>query len=392
MNSREDKSTPNDGISDEWVYQAIIDAIQEYCVMNEPTKNDAVITRFTSSSIPSMSFSEYLNNIRQYGQREKYENSACFIIAFIYLHRLITKTSLVVNSLTQHRIFLTCMLLATKFHDDRILTNTRYAQIGGLTDIKFKNMEKKGKIERTAYSDEMNYLEIEALYLLDFDLAVSPDEFKNYESYLKSQYEKKYHGVQGVQPVLLSPASSPSTSSSTDGSILSPPSAPLSSSLLPDKIDGLASLSAADSQSGLPDIFAEDLLVPSFSSSSSVFRGLASPPRVDDATGPLLNADSTTELMPLRSVYSPVSLLPINPMVSQSHLAPPIPITLPWIPSPLVSSSLFSHPGSLVPTNQDGRTLEEKYRNPGDLFLFGDEDEGEGKEPSPKKNRATSSQ
>lgn len=56
------------------------------------------------------------------------------------------------NSLSVHRLFLTALMVATKYHDDTFLSNKHWSIMGGVSQ------------------KEMNVLETEFLFLIDFNL------------------------------------------------------------------------------------------------------------------------------------------------------------------------------------------------------------------------------
>ena len=87
----------------------------------------------------------------------------CFVLALIYVDRVIQNNEyFVVNSLNVHRLLITSIMLAAKYFDDQYFNNAFYARIGGLSP------------------SEMNSLETEFLFLINFSLFVSTDTFKQY--------------------------------------------------------------------------------------------------------------------------------------------------------------------------------------------------------------------
>lgn len=106
------------------------------------------------------------------------------MIAFIYVCRLMETVTAVVNhqpkqqqpspslvgitELSVHRLMITAILVASKFHDDEFYNNTFYGKIGGITTA------------------EINVLEIELLRLLQFNLVVTPGCYYTYVQYVES--------------------------------------------------------------------------------------------------------------------------------------------------------------------------------------------------------------
>lgn len=87
----------------------------------------------------------------------------CFLMGFIYLDRLLTlNRNLVIPSRCIHRIMLTCIVVASKFHEDCRYSNMYYARVGGLT------------------RSELLSAEIELLKMIKWELCVAPAELDQY--------------------------------------------------------------------------------------------------------------------------------------------------------------------------------------------------------------------
>jgi len=112
---------------------------------------------FQSKTVPSMSVTSYFTRLARY--------SGCsgevLLLTLIHFHRLLHLHShhFTINLLTIHRVLLTGVLCAAKFFDDSFLNNARYAKIGGIS------------------GPELNALEVELLFLLNFDLFVDSTEY-----------------------------------------------------------------------------------------------------------------------------------------------------------------------------------------------------------------------
>ena len=92
-------------------------------------------------------------------------------MALIYIDRLITKRRIVLDPLNVHRLLVTSVMLAAKFFDDHYLDNQHYAAVGGVP---------KG---------EMNVLELEFLFLLEFNLHVTRADYDMYRTALQAKFE-----------------------------------------------------------------------------------------------------------------------------------------------------------------------------------------------------------
>ena len=80
----------------------------------------------------------------------------------MYIDRLIQRNSFVLTELNIHRVVITSILLAAKFFDDAYYNNAYYARVGGVL------------------VNEMNSLEVDFLFRINFSLHFSPEEFEQY--------------------------------------------------------------------------------------------------------------------------------------------------------------------------------------------------------------------
>lgn len=133
--------------------------LEEVILFNEQTQKllafQLPISKFHSSSVPTISIKDYLFRIRQYSNC----SDSCFVTALIYIDRVQQKGCLLVDTLNVHRLLIASVMLSAKFMDDKYESNQIYSRIGGLCAL------------------EMNHLELELWHLLDFSLNVTPEEF-----------------------------------------------------------------------------------------------------------------------------------------------------------------------------------------------------------------------
>eukprot|EP00499_Haloplacidia_sp_CaronLabIsolate_P012247 CAMPEP_0196772278 /NCGR_PEP_ID=MMETSP1104-20130614/2147_1 /TAXON_ID=33652 /ORGANISM="Cafeteria sp., Strain Caron Lab Isolate" /LENGTH=255 /DNA_ID=CAMNT_0042142411 /DNA_START=173 /DNA_END=937 /DNA_ORIENTATION=+ len=125
---------------------------------NDASGEGQEITRFHAQRVPSISVHDYLSRVQKYSAC----SAECFVLALIYIDRLIQMNSFVVNSLNVHRVIITSVMLGAKFFDDQYYNNAYYARVGGVP------------------TSEMNALEIEFLFLVNFSLHVTPEAYRNY--------------------------------------------------------------------------------------------------------------------------------------------------------------------------------------------------------------------
>mmetsp|Transcript_9127 Transcript_9127/g.27462 ORF Transcript_9127/g.27462 Transcript_9127/m.27462 type:complete len:283 (+) Transcript_9127:32-880(+) len=124
----------------------------------------AMIRTFYSSSRQPFSVDFYIRRLMDCMGCSK----SAFIVMFIYLDRFLScRSGLVVSEYNVHRLMLTALILAAKFVDDTVHSNTYYARVGGITT-----------------TSEINKLELTMLYYLKFKLFVDPDVFRKYDQVL----------------------------------------------------------------------------------------------------------------------------------------------------------------------------------------------------------------
>eukprot|EP00252_Welwitschia_mirabilis_P020592 TRINITY_DN5079_c0_g1_i3.p1 TRINITY_DN5079_c0_g1~~TRINITY_DN5079_c0_g1_i3.p1 ORF type:complete len:171 (+),score=21.67 TRINITY_DN5079_c0_g1_i3:416-928(+) len=120
---------------------------------------DFKVIVFHGLRTPTVTIQSYIERIFKYSNC----SPSCFILAYAYIDRFMQQQSeVLITSLNVHRLLITSVMVAAKFVDDAFLNNTYYAKIGGIS------------------VSEMNRLEIEFLFNLDFKLQVTLDTFESY--------------------------------------------------------------------------------------------------------------------------------------------------------------------------------------------------------------------
>ena len=84
--------------------------------------------KFQSSYAPELSINSYLVRIQKYSKC----SDACLVNTLIYIDKLILTSGLFLTRLNIHRLLITSLMLAAKFHDDIFYNNSFYAKLGGL--------------------------------------------------------------------------------------------------------------------------------------------------------------------------------------------------------------------------------------------------------------------
>uniref|UniRef100_A0A0A0LQH0 Cyclin n=2 Tax=Cucumis sativus TaxID=3659 RepID=A0A0A0LQH0_CUCSA len=134
---------------------------------------------------PTISILKYLERIYKYTNC----SPSCLVVGFVYIDRLIHRhpDSLVI-SLNVHRLLVTSVMVASKMLDDVHYNNAFYARVGGVS---------KG---------ELNKLELEMLFLLDFGVTVSSRVFETYCWHLEKEMLLNGNGeMQRVERPLIMP-------------------------------------------------------------------------------------------------------------------------------------------------------------------------------------------
>nr|XP_043625231.1 cyclin-U4-1-like [Erigeron canadensis] len=124
------------------------------------------ISAFHGLTRPTISIQSYLERIFKYANC----SPSCYVVAYVYLDRFTQQQpALSVNSFNVHRLLITSVMIAAKFMDDLYYNNAYYAKVGGIS------------------TTEMNFLEVDFLFGLGFQLNVNPTTFHTYCSYLQKE-------------------------------------------------------------------------------------------------------------------------------------------------------------------------------------------------------------
>ncbi|KEH23761.1 putative cyclin [Medicago truncatula] len=133
-------------------------SVQKNEMLVETEHIEDVVTVFHGLSAPTLSLRKYIDRIFKYSGC----SPSCFVVAHIYVDRLLQNTEIKLTSLNVHRLLITSIMLAAKFMDDAFFNNAYYARVGGVKTC------------------ELNRLEMSFLFGIDFRLQVSVDTFHKY--------------------------------------------------------------------------------------------------------------------------------------------------------------------------------------------------------------------
>eukprot|EP00188_Purpureofilum_apyrenoidigerum_P005104 Plantae.Rhodophyta-Purpureofilum_apyrenoidigerum.ctg634.p1 GENE.Plantae.Rhodophyta-Purpureofilum_apyrenoidigerum.ctg634~~Plantae.Rhodophyta-Purpureofilum_apyrenoidigerum.ctg634.p1 ORF type:complete len:209 (+),score=18.49 Plantae.Rhodophyta-Purpureofilum_apyrenoidigerum.ctg634:168-794(+) len=135
------------------LYTAVTDLVQRYDTLAHLHNHSSM---FYASRVPAVGLRDYLHRIFKYSQC----TSGCYVAALVYLQRIAKRDpSLRLNSLNVHRLIITAVVLAVKFHEDSYFSNSFYARVGGVS------------------LEEFNQLEVAFLQFMDFRLYISTEEY-----------------------------------------------------------------------------------------------------------------------------------------------------------------------------------------------------------------------
>uniref|UniRef100_A0A8R7P8H9 Cyclin n=1 Tax=Triticum urartu TaxID=4572 RepID=A0A8R7P8H9_TRIUA len=87
---------------------------------------------------------------------------SCFVLALVYMVRHLHQPNVYMTPFSVHRLLITSVVVDAKFTDDAFFNNALYARVGGINTI------------------EMNRLELDLLFNLDFGLKVNLETFGSY--------------------------------------------------------------------------------------------------------------------------------------------------------------------------------------------------------------------
>lgn len=130
--------------------------------------SQANLTRFHSRAPPAISIGDYLRRIVQFASVEK----ACLLSLLIYIDRVCERhQSFTISSLTVHRFMITAITVSAKSLCDSYCTNSHYARVGGIS------------------TQELNTLELEFLFLIDWHLSFDRQLLQRYYEHLSEHHQ-----------------------------------------------------------------------------------------------------------------------------------------------------------------------------------------------------------
>eukprot|EP00250_Pteridium_aquilinum_P011256 c19941_g1_i1 orf=371-1153(-) len=134
------------------------------------------LTLFHGLRAPSIGVHKYLERIYKYTNC----SPSCFVVAYAYMDRLVHRQpDQPIISLNVHRLLITSVMLAAKTLDDIHYNNAFYARVGGVSIA------------------ELNRMELDLLFRLDFRLCVTTRTFESYCVHLEREFCNLGHKPMG---------------------------------------------------------------------------------------------------------------------------------------------------------------------------------------------------
>ncbi|GMI75833.1 cyclin p3;2 [Hibiscus trionum] len=121
---------------------------------------------FDCHETPDMTIQSYLERISKYTKA----GPSVYVVAYVYIDRFCqANPGFRIDAGNVHRLLITIIMVASKYVEDTNYRNSYFARVGGLA------------------TKELNKLEVEFLFLMDFKLHVNVSVFESYCSHLERE-------------------------------------------------------------------------------------------------------------------------------------------------------------------------------------------------------------
>ncbi|KAF6141671.1 hypothetical protein GIB67_001223 [Kingdonia uniflora] len=121
---------------------------------------------FDCYEVPDITIQSFLERIYRY----THVGPSVYVVAYVYIDRLCQICpEFRITSCNVHRLLITTIMVASKYVEDMNYRNSYFASVGGLT------------------TGEMNKLEVDLLFLMNFKLHVNVSVFESYCSHLERE-------------------------------------------------------------------------------------------------------------------------------------------------------------------------------------------------------------
>lgn len=153
----------NENVRDVLVLEDMVAEMLSKITEHNDKISNTHVTRFHSRQPPAITIPSYLKRIIQYTTLEK----ACLLIILIYIDRISSHNpQFILSSLTVHRFLIAAVTVISKLLCDAYCTNSHYARVGGIS------------------TQELNTLELEFLFLIDWNLYIDYSTLSKYYVHL----------------------------------------------------------------------------------------------------------------------------------------------------------------------------------------------------------------
>lgn len=143
-----------------------------------PEKNDTLTLKFSNLRLSSISFREYIDRLRKYGRFEP----AIMIISLIHMDFFVQKNNFRVSCYNIFRLFLVALTITQKYVSDSFCSNKFMAKLGGIPVV------------------ELNDLEADFLFSVNFDLIRDLNTYKKYANEIRERIRVDIHQQEPKTP------------------------------------------------------------------------------------------------------------------------------------------------------------------------------------------------
>ncbi|XP_076927114.1 cyclin-U2-1-like [Bidens hawaiensis] len=151
------------------VITVLASLIERTLVRNERTnriKRGSKIKVFECNETPDMSIQSYLERIFKYTKA----GPSVYVVAYVYIDRFCrSHPEFRITGRNVHRLLITTVMVASKYVEDMNYRNSYYARVGGIT------------------TKEINKLELNFLFLMNFKMHVNVSVFESYCCHLERE-------------------------------------------------------------------------------------------------------------------------------------------------------------------------------------------------------------
>lgn len=295
------------------VFSDQIFSLQSSMMLNDP------LVKFQSSYEPDVSIEYYIQRIFKHSKC----SDACLIIMLVYIDRLIENHGLVLTKLNAHRMIITSLMVAAKYHDDLFYNNAYFAKLGGIP------------------LPELNMLEVEFLKLLDFSMFVHATLFEKYQSQLQS-YQMYLQLQYSPSSTAVRPIGSPYSHQSENAFHFSP------NRYVHDQSSNTGFFVAQQSSSPLETMNAPAFVFPFTGSSQNAQTNIPSPDLMQQTSASLLfdhnNVHGFSGAIPAHHIYHDQQT---HQIMQGAHMVPVAPVSS--LPHPIGHQQ---HSSALHPFHQ----------------------------------------